>query len=681
MPNRLANATSPYLLQHRDNPVDWWPWCDEAFEEARCRDVPVFLSIGYAACHWCHVMAHESFEDQATADVLNDKFVSIKVDREERPDVDSVYMAAVQGLTGQGGWPMTVFLNHQRQPFHAGTYFPLEPRAGMPSFQQVLIAVSDAWVRKRADVDQAAGQIAQSLAQQQAQLATTTGEVDLESVSQDALIGLARDFDPGSGGFGGAPKFPPSSVLEFLIRYARRTEDLQALAMINQTCEAMAAGGIYDQLAGGFARYSVDRYWFVPHFEKMLYDNAMLLRVYTHWFELTGNPTARRVVAETADFMLRDLETQEGGFASALDADAPVEPGGQAHEGLSYVWTRQQLIEVLGEELAEVAAAWFEVTPDGTFEAGSSVLQLPDLSVALMGSKQFETVKERLLDARNQRPQPARDDKIIAAWNGLAIAALADAATVFDRPDWLAAATRCAELIENVHVISQGDSLALIRSSRDGQPNLATPGVLEDYGDVCEGLLALAAASGDNHWFELVERLLDTVLTEFTDGRGRFYDTSGTGEQLIVRPSDPTDLASPSGWSAVANALIKFGTVTADETKLRAGEKALEILNTLGRKAPRFAGWLLATGEGVVAGPWEAVVVGDPEDPAVTDLRNLIRAAQPTATVVWGRPDDKGPFRDRPMLAGKATAYVCRGSVCFAPVTTREDLLRLLASG
>lgn len=699
------NGWSPYLVEHAGNPVRWWTWSDEAFDEAIRRDVPVFLSIGYASCHWCHVMAHESFEDAATAALLNDKFVSIKVDREERPDVDAVYMAAVQGLTGQGGWPMSVFLNHARQPFHAGTYFPREPRAGMPSFTQVLTAVSDTWVRRRAEVDQTAGQIAATLAGQQLGAGIESGTPDLQAVCDAALEALIREFDPVNGGFGSAPKFPPSSVLEYLIRCARRTESLHALAMIDRTCEAMALGGMYDQLAGGFARYSVDAQWMVPHFEKMLYDNAMLLRVYTHWYELTGSALAERVVHQTAQFLIWDLATEEGGFASGLDADAYAPEGGNndrdgsgiddqsdqnervgpdrsltdqatiKHEGASYVWWPQQLADVLGDELGAVAAGLFAVTDAGTFEAGSSVLQLTDPQFPVQHPETYTTIREALLAARGQRPQPARDDKVITAWNGLAIAALADAGLVFDRPEWIEAATRCAELIAKVHLREDG---TLLRSSRAGIANQSAAGVLEDYGDLCEGLIALAAASGDNSWLTIVGGLLETALNEFANEEGSWFDTAASGEQLIIRPCDPTDLAAPSGWSAITNALIIYGTVAADERLLRAGQRSLNVLDPLGRKAPRFAGWLLATAESMISGPWEVVIVGDRDDPSTQQLRNIARASQPSATVLWGPPSNDGPFRDRPMLGGVATAYACHGSVCFPPAISSNELIELL---
>ncbi len=696
MTNRLADSTSPYLLQHADNPVDWWPWCDEAFAEAKRRDVPVFLSIGYAACHWCHVMAHESFEDPATANLLTDNFVSIKVDREERPDVDAVYMAAVQGLTGHGGWPMSVFLNHRREPFHAGTYFPLHGRSGMPSFKQVLNAVSDAWVQRRSEMDDGGAQIAKALASQQLVPESSEPQAALapavlaESMTI-ALQRLVHDFDPANPGFGTAPKFPPSTVLEFLLRHARRTGAREALAMATDICEAMARGGIYDQLAGGFARYSVDAKWIVPHFEKMLYDNAQLLRVYAHLYASTGSSEARGVCEGTADFLLRDLLTPEGGFASALDADAPSEIGGQPHEGLSYVWTPQQLIDVLGEADGDRAAVTFGATVTGTFEDGASVLQLPEPAHLVDSPPEqvdstgwFERTRARLLAARDERPQPARDDKVVAAWNGLAIAALAEAGDLLGRPEWIAAATKCAQLLLDVHgATDAAGNLRLTRVSRDGIAASSAPGVLEDYGDVAEGLLTLFNVTADQRWLGAAGSLLDSVLELFARPDGGFFDTADDGEKLIIRPCDPTDLASASGWSAATHALLSYGTLMASERHLQAAESGLGIADQLGRKAPRFAGWLLAAAEAYLDGPFDVIIVGEPTDPATQEMRRAAVAAQrPGMAVVAREPagvdDSAGPFTDRPAVGGLPTAYICRGSFCHPPITSVADVAGLL---
>ncbi|MFF2468077.1 thioredoxin domain-containing protein, partial [Streptomyces mirabilis] len=470
MPNRLAHETSPYLLQHADNPVDWWPWSAEAFEEAGKRGVPVLLSVGYSSCHWCHVLARESFEDEQIAAYMNAHFVNVKVDREERPDVDAVYMEAVQAATGQGGWPMTVFLTPDAEPFYFGTYFPPAPRHGMPSFRQVLEGVRGAWTDRRGEVAEVAGKIVRDLAERE--MSFGSGEVPGEEDLAGALLGLTREYDASRGGFGGAPKFPPSMVIEFLLRHHARTGSEGALQMAQDTCERMARGGIYDQLGGGFARYSVDREWVVPHFEKMLYDNALLCRVYAHLWRTTGSELARRVALETADFMVGELRTNEGGFASALDADSD-DGTGRHVEGASYVWTPRQLREVLGAEDGELAARYFGVTEEGTFEEGSSVLQLPQQD-ELFDAEKVAGIRRRLLAARAERPAPGRDDKIVAAWNGLAVAALAETGAYFDRPDLVDAAIAAADLLVRVHM---DDRARLSRTSKDGQVG-ANAGVL-----------------------------------------------------------------------------------------------------------------------------------------------------------------------------------------------------------
>ncbi len=448
----------------------------------------MLLSVGYSSCHWCHVMAHESFEDQATADYLNEHFVSVKVDREERPDVDAVYMEAVQAATGQGGWPMTVFLTPDAEPFYFGTYFPPAPRHGMPSFRQVLEGVRSAWTDRRDEVAEVAGKITRDLSQREIDYGST--EAPGEEELSGALLGLTREYDPQRGGFGGAPKFPPSMALEFLLRHHARTGAEGALEMARDTCERMARGGIYDQLVSGFARYSVDREWTVPHFEKMLYDNALLCRVYAHLWRSTGSDLARRVAVETADFLVRELRTTEGGFASALDADSD-DGTGKHVEGAYYVWTPAQLTEVLGEEDGGLAAQYFGVTEDGTFEEGQSVLQLPQ-DEGVFDADRIASIKSRLLDARSRRPAPGRDDKVVAAWNGLAIAALAETGAYFDRPDLVEAAVSAADLLVRLHL---DEHAKLARTSKDGQVG-ANAGVLEDYADVAEGFLALASVTG-----------------------------------------------------------------------------------------------------------------------------------------------------------------------------------------
>ncbi|MEU9627979.1 thioredoxin domain-containing protein [Streptomyces luteogriseus] len=677
MPNRLAHETSPYLLQHADNPVDWWPWSSEAFEEARKRNVPVLLSVGYSSCHWCHVMAHESFEDQETAEYLNAHYVSVKVDREERPDVDAVYMEAVQAATGQGGWPMTVFLTPDAEPFYFGTYFPPAPRQGMPSFRQVLQGVHQAWDERRDEVTEVAEKIVRDLAGREISYgdAQTPGAEELAQ----ALLGLTREYDPQRGGFGGAPKFPPSMVLEFLLRHHARTGAEGALQMARDTCERMARGGMYDQLGGGFARYSVDRDWVVPHFEKMLYDNALLCRVYAHLWRSTGSELARRVALETADFMVRELRTNEGGFASALDADSD-DGTGRHVEGAYYVWTPEQLREVLGEQDAELAAQHFGVTEEGTFEEGASVLQLP-VRDGFVDAERVASIRERLLAARSGRPAPGRDDKVVAAWNGLAIAALAETGAYFDRPDLVEAAVAAADLLVRLHLDEQA---RLTRTSKDGHAG-ANAGVLEDYADVAEGFLALASVTGEGVWLEFAGFLLDHVLARFTDPEsGSLYDTAADAEQLIRRPQDPTDNAAPSGWTAAANALLSYAAHTGSEPHRTAAERALGVVKALGPRVPRFIGWGLAAAEAVLDGPREVAVVGPALDDEGTRAlhRTALLGTAPGAVVAAGAPgSDEFPLlADRPLVGGEPAAYVCRNFTCDAP-TTEPDRLRTVLSG
>ena len=669
MTNRLASSTSPYLLQHKDNPVDWHEWGEEAFAEARRRDVPVLLSVGYAACHWCHVMAHESFEDERTAALMNEHFVCVKVDREERPDVDAVYMEAVQAMTGHGGWPMTAFLTPDGEPFYCGTYFPPIPRHGMPSFAQVLQSVAQAWRERREEVRKAGAHVVEQLRER---TGFPPGEGPPSAEQLDAAVRvLAREHDGVHGGFGDAPKFPPSMVLEFLLRHNGRTGDPTALDLAAATLEAMARGGIYDQLGGGFARYSVDAEWVVPHFEKMLYDNALLLRVYAHWWRQTGVPLARRIAEETAGWLLRELRTAQGGFASALDADS------EGAEGKFYVWTPAQLREVLGAEDGEWAARLLAVTPAGTFEHGTSVLQLradPD------DAARWQRVRAALLDAREQRVRPGRDDKVVAAWNGLVIAGLAEAGMLLDRPQLVDAARDAARLLVSVH-LTDG---RLVRTSRDGVPG-ATTGVLEDYGDVAEGLLALYAVTGEGEWVAHAYGLLDTALRHFTDGAGRFFDTPDFGERLVRRPHDPTDGAAPSGQSALAGAGLSYAAYTGSSEHRGAAERAVGIGGLLAERAPRFAGWHLAVAEALLDGPREVAIIGPRDDPVTAALhRAALAAPAPGAVVAVGDPAVPPAvplLADRPLLDGRPTAYVCRQFVCARPVTTPAELEALLRSG
>jgi uncharacterized protein YyaL (SSP411 family) len=668
MANRLAHATSPYLLQHADNPVDWWPWSPAAFEEARRRDVPILLSVGYAACHWCHVMAHESFEDTETAAVMNEKFVNIKVDREERPDVDAVYMTATQAMTGQGGWPMTCFLTPDGEPFHCGTYYPPAPRPGMPSFRQLLGAVDEAWRSRDAEVRDAGGRIVAELRKQTAALPSAT--VDEEVLASSAAAMLA-EYDRRNGGFGSSPKFPPSMVLEFLLRHHERTGSVEALSIVEGTAKAMAAGGLYDQLDGGFARYSVDAGWVVPHFEKMLYDNGLLLRHYTRLALRTGHTRYRVVAQQTADFLLHRLRTDAGGFAASLDADT------DGVEGLTYAWSPAQLTEVLGADDGPWAAGLFGVTEEGTFEHGTSTLRL--LSEPA-DDERFHEVCRKLLEARLARPQPARDDKVITAWNGLAIGALAAAGIAFDVPRWLAAAVAAAEFVTTAHLVDG----RLRRASRDGVVGDAA-GVLEDYGCLADGLLTLHQATADPRWLTAATSLLDTALAHFADPEapGAYHDTADDADALVWRPADPSDNASPSGASALAGALLTASSLVGPQDAARyrtAAEEAVSRAGQLAARAPRFAGHWLSVAEAMAKGPLQIAIVGPADDACRAALRETALHHAPGGSVVLaGEPDETPLLADRPLVDGNAAAYVCHGYVCDRPVTAVADLAAALA--
>ncbi|MDG4789723.1 thioredoxin domain-containing protein [Micromonospora sp. WMMD1102] len=660
--NRLADATSPYLLQHKDNPVDWWPWTPEAFAEARRRDVPVLISVGYAACHWCHVMAHESFEDEAVGKLVNDNFVPIKVDREERPDVDAVYMTATQAMTGQGGWPMTVFAAPDGTPFFCGTYFP------QANFVRLLQSVTQAWTDQREAVLQQGAAVVEALAGAQA-VGGPTAPLTADTLDA-AAEQLAREYDEINGGFGNAPKFPPQMNLLFLLRHHQRTGAARDLEIVRHTCEAMARGGIYDQLAGGFARYSVDGHWTVPHFEKMLYDNALLLRVYTQLWRLTGDALAGRVAAETAAFLLDDLDTPAGGLASALDADT------EGVEGATYAWTPAQLVEALGDDDGRWAADLFAVTDAGTFEHGTSVLRLArDVDDADPEIRErWQRVRAALREVRDRRPQPARDDKVVAAWNGLAVTALVEYATLTADPVAGAAAVRIAEVLAQRHLVDG----RLRRVSRDGQVG-EPAGVLEDYGCVAEAFCAVHQFTGEGRWLELAGQLLDVALDRFGTGQGGFYDTADDAEQLVSRPADPTDNATPSGLSAVAAALVAYSALGGQVRFREAAVAALETVAPIVARHARFTGYAAAVGEALLSGPYEiAVVTAEPAGDPLLALAH--RHAPPGAVVVAGEPDRPGVplLADRPMVDSDPTVYVCRGFVCDRPVTSPDALLAQL---
>ena len=652
--NSLASATSPYLRQHADNPVHWQQWTPEALAEAASRDLPILLSVGYAACHWCHVMAHESFEDDDVAAVMNADFVCVKVDREERPDLDAVYMNATVGLTGQGGWPMTCFLTPDGRPFFCGTYYPKR------AFLELMAAVTDTWRTRRNEVEQASDHIASELRRLSSGL-PGGGRPVTPVLCDEAVVAVLADEDRHRGGFGGAPKFPPSALLEALLRSHERTGEVPPLAAVRRTGTAMARGGIYDQLSGGFARYSVDASWVVPHFEKMLYDNALLLRAYAHWGRRTGDPLATRVAGETAGFVIHELGTEGGMFASSLDADA----GGR--EGSTYVWTPAQLREVLPGDDGRWAAEIFGVTEDGTFEHGSSVLQLPGDPD---DDERFATVRTALLAARTTRVQPGRDDKVVTAWNGLAITALVEAGVALRRPDLVDAARRCASALLSLHLIDG----RLRRASLGGAVG-ESPAILEDYGALATGLLTLHQIDGDASWLAAATGLLDTALEQFADPRqpGRWFDTAADAERLLLRPADPLDGATPSGASLITEAMLTAAHLAPGADRYRqAADDTLAAHTPLLARVPRSASHWLAVAESAVRGPIQIAVACDPGHSELLETaRNL---APGGAIVVGGAVDSSELLVGRDRVDGSDAAYVCRGRMCDLPVTTAGEL-------
>ena len=629
--NRLAEATSPYLLQHAGNPVDWYEWGPEALERAGAEDKPVLLSIGYAACHWCHVMAHESFEDEETAALMNERFVNVKVDREERPDLDSLYMDAVVAMTGHGGWPMTVFLLPSGEPFLGGTYFPPEPRHGLPSFRQVLVAISDAYRERRGDVTQQAGALVEALRQSAA--AQPSAEPLTESLLSEAVRGVERQFDPEWGGFGGAPKFPPASVLEFLLRM-HVGGNPAALSMVTTTLDGMAAGGMYDLLGGGFHRYSVDERWLVPHFEKMLYDNALLAPVYLHAWVVTGEERYREVAEETIDYMLRELRLPEGGFASAQDADT------EGVEGLTFTWTADE--GVPGDLLEP-------------FEHGRSILR----------GRLDEELKRRLFEVRERRPKPLRDDKAIAAWNGLALAALAEAGRRLDRPELVDAGRELAEFLLGSLSAENG---RLHRSWRAGRAS--NPGYLEDYADVANGLYELHVATGDLRWLREANRLARLAVELFADDeRGGFFLSPADGEQLVARKKEFDDHPTPSGNSMLAFVLLRLGRVWGDDELERAAAGVFRLIRDAIPRAPSAFGHALSALDLYLSPPRELAVIGRPEDEIA---RAALGGFDPNAVVAFGPADDVPLLAGKDFVDGRPALYVCERFACQAPVTQLE---------
>jgi uncharacterized protein YyaL (SSP411 family) len=681
MANRLSNETSPYLLQHAHNPVDWYPWGEEALGRAKEEDRPIFLSIGYAACHWCHVMERESFEDPEIAALMNERFVSIKVDREERPDLDDIYMAAVVGLTGHGGWPMSVFLTPEGVPFYGGTYYPPTPRYGMPSFRMVLEAMADAWATKREQVAQQGQQILEAVKKGDLLGQARSGDVAAPLSAQvpaAAAMALERSFDWEHGGWGQAPKFPQPMALDFLLRYHSRTRNPQALKMVERTLQKMARGGIYDQLGGGFARYSTDEIWLVPHFEKMLYDNSQLARVYLHAWQTTGDAFYRRVVEETLDYVVREMTDPAGGFYSTQDADS------EGEEGKFFVWKPAEVRGVLGEDALLFMDA-YGVTDRGNFE-GKNILSVAyDLDVLAHRHRlALEEVEARLAASRRTlfalregRVKPGRDEKVLTAWNGLMLAAFAEAARAFGRDDYRAVAQRNADFLLRELRTPEG---RLWRTWKEGRAHLN--GYLEDYAYFIDGLLTLYETDFDGRWFTAARELAEAMIAHFEDPEGGFFDTSDDHEALVTRPKSIQDNAVPSGNALAALDLLRLGALTGEGRFRDPAEGALRLVQPiLARNPVFFAQWLSAL-DFAVTPTREIALVGDPGAEDTRALAEVVFAGfRPHQVVALVRPGEDSPvplLADRPALDGKATAYVCENFACQMPVTAAEDLARQL---
>src|ERR687893_1073146 len=681
--NKLINETSPYLLQHAHNPVDWYAWGEEALEKAREENKPILLSVGYSACHWCHVMERESFEDEATARIMNEHFVNIKVDREERPDIDSIYMSAVQALTRGGGWPMTVFLTPDGAPFYGGTYFPPAPRGGLPSFQQVLLSLADAYENRRDEVLRSAESVREYLQ-------TTTGAALPRTAVGTELLdhaaeSLMSELDRRFGGFGGAPKFPQAMNLEVLLRHHHRTGDLAALSGVEDTLRAMAKGGIYDQLGGGFARYSVDQYWLVPHFEKMLYDNALLSRLYLEAYEAKGDGFYRRIAEETLDYVMREMTDPEGGFYSAEDADS------EGVEGKFYVWTPEEIEATLEPEDARLAERFWDVTERGNFE-GKNILNVPRPPEAVATEfgisaeelwRRIEAIRERLFAEREKRVRPERDEKVLAAWNGLMLRALALATSVTGREEYRRVAEKNASfLLEKLVVDGR-----LRRSYKDGQARFN--GYLEDYACVADGLLALYEATFERRWLREAASLADAILELFwEEAEGAFYDTAVDHEELVTRPRDLYDNATPSGSSVAVDVLLKLSVLLNREDYQECAETVLENLSGGIAQIPGAFGRLLSALDFYLSTPYEVVIIGDREAPGTKALLETVYSSYLPNKVVAGRSEgDEEAMRLGPLAAGRtmrggeATAYVCVNYACQSPTTEPAELARQLGVG
>ena len=678
MPNRLINETSPYLLQHAHNPVDWYPWGEEALERANRENKPILLSIGYSACHWCHVMERESFEDEAIASLMNESFINIKVDREERPDLDAVYMEAVQMLTGSGGWPMTLFLTPEGKPFYGGTYFPPEDRHNMPGFPRVLLAIAESYRNSRGDIDRVTQQLVAQMGRT-GQLPQGTAPLTTDILHQ-AYSNLATNFDSENGGFGAAPKFPQPMTLEFLLRYYHHGYNPRALEMVDLTLEKMAFGGMYDQIGGGFHRYSTDASWLVPHFEKMLYDNALLARLYLHAYQITRRPLYRRITQEILDYVLREMTGSAGGFYSAQDADS------EGEEGKFFLWAPDQIRAVLGDQEGDIFGGFYGVTEAGNFEGGTilNVTQkatpfaeehgLPvDRLVAII-----ERGKKELLELREQRVHPLRDDKVLTSWNGLMLRSLAEAGLSLGRPDYLRAATNnAAFLVENMK-----PQCRLLRTYRDGQAKLL--GYLEDYAFVAAGLLALYEATFELRWLAEATALVDSMIELFWDESAKaFYDTGSDHESLVVRPRGVFDNAQPCGGSVASDVLLRLAVVTGKDEYASKGAAPLRSLRDLMVRAPAGTAHWLGALDFYVSVPKEIAIIGPREDPATQCLLDTVFGRYLPNKVVVGAPDagmdgDLPLLAQREMVEGRPTAYVCQHYVCQLPVTDPEVMARQL---
>jgi uncharacterized protein len=664
MANRLARETSPYLQQHADNPVDWWPWGEEAFAEARRSDRPVLLSVGYSACHWCHVMAHESFESPDIAALMNQLFVNIKVDREERPDVDSVYMQAVQAMTGSGGWPMTVFLTPQAVPYFGGTYFPPSDRGGMRGFPAVLRAAADAYHTRKDAVAQAGEQLRQALTAPRLRPADEEPSPDL--VDQAART-LVEQTDRHHGGFGGAPKFPHSAAIDLLLRRHRATGDAALLDAALISLDRMARGGIYDHVGGGFHRYSVDARWAVPHFEKMLYDNAQLAPVYLHAHQLTGDARWRRVVEQTLDYVVREMRLPGGGFASTQDADS------EGEEGRFFVWTPQQLREALGDEDAAVAQRVFGVGDGGNFEHGTTVLSLPEAIGDDHLQANIDRIRTTLYAVREQRVHPGRDDKVVTSWNAMMLAAFAEAGAALRRDDYVQVARDNARFLLD-EVTRDG---VVLRTWKDGAAKIT--GFLEDVAFLADALLTLYQATGEPHWFAEAQRLAQDMVERFCDNVGGFYDTAIDAEPLLVRPKSLDDNAVPAGQSIAAHALLRLYAYTGEDRWRRIAMEVVSPLAAAVGRSPLALGNLAWALELATAPVREVAVAGAPaaEDTAAL-VRTVTERFDSTRVLAWGEADGVPLMEGRTPVEGRAAAYVCRNFACERPVTEPDQLAALL---